>query len=722
MRVGREISRQSAGGRAFNVVMALATLAVILSVSGVVAIFATYEGRAARDGARTPVGVEEGDATFSWSWDPRLSIDGDYVDVIHVEPLIPDAPLPPGLDRWPAPGEVIASPAMLAHPDFASWVSQVGYSTGAAIGPVGLTDANERLAYHRPVVPYSGEGAIFASSYGVPHDLDTGVIGSALRIKPLAVFLEIYTAFVILPAIILLVVATRIDGSRRNQRLALVRTLGGTLRHRAALTFGAAATGVTSGISLASGVIAAFLIVDVEVPVVGYKLQAADVRAASSWLVVAAVLAICLVITGLLVAHRGKLTQSTRGAQVAGLRVRPIVMAICPIVTWLAVLAYGQAIPYGPNVTTLTYYVGVLAAAVSLPYLVAGTTTAVAGVALKRAHRHGRAGTIAATQQLLFDSRGVLKIGAALAVVILLAVQVQIFSSKLSAQAVEADQLQRTTGSRVLDADLEGGPDQIRAAAEVLSEHGELLLYAGSPDPGDRTVRLFGTCDALRAASLPCSEGERSDMMMTDEARAVVGLAGGSSVSVEIANPIERVDTLPGEWWRNYALVSRDSMDPAAINAQLSTISTPSSVVSVLSDSWRVAANDSTAKAGWLTIFGWCTVGLLALALGAASLSEHLDITRTTRAWSVLGASPWTVAAANGWRIMLPMGLSLMCGIAITIWLAQPVLLPSQGGQLPTVLLGGIAGIATVIGVVVWGFATYLGVRDMRAWRPGDSR
>lgn len=718
VRVGRSLGRDAAGGRVHNVLVGVATFALVTALVGVVAIFTTYGGRAERDGARNVVGVDAGGAHLWWSWQTS-TIGGKYVDIVHVVPLDEDAPLPPGLESWPEPGEVVASPAVLADPAFDSWVSEVGTSRGATIGPEGLTDAGERLVYHRPAGDYDAATGVYLSGFGVSHGVDEGLLGSALRTKPLSVFLEMYTALVVLPVAILVLVAVRIDGNRRNQRLATLRTMGGSLRHRAAVVWGASALGVLAGLGTAVLLIALSLIFDVTMPLVDYSLRASDLRAATPWVVAATIAGVLVVLVALIVANSGKFSTATRDVAPKTTRVRPVLALLCPIVTWFSVMAYTQAISYGPNVTTLVYYVGILLTAGTLPFTVAGVTTLAARLLHERASKRGHAATIVATRQMLFDSRGVLKLSASLAVVILLAVQVQTLTGKLSAQAIEAATLQRETGNTILSVDLRGDT-HMAEIHEVLEQHGQLLLYSGSPDYGDTTVRIAGSCEALTTAGLECVDGPASLQTMTRSARAVAGLAGGSSIDVTVADAFSKIESLPGGWWSSLALIASDDkpLDVTEINSELATIVTSPASVSPLSESWQVAANDDRAKAKWLGLFGWFTIALLALALGGASFSEHLDVARSARTWATLGANRRTVAVVNGWRILLPLALSVATGTGVAVWLAQPLLLPSQGGTLPSALVVGGATIAALIAVVFWGFATHLGVRELNRWAP----
>ncbi|MDK8450279.1 hypothetical protein [Corynebacterium mastitidis] len=68
---------------------------------------------------------------------------------VYLWPLVEDAPLPPGVAQWPAPGEAVLSPALREMAAEEGLDSRYGRVAGT-IGPEGLATSGEPLAY---VVP-----------------------------------------------------------------------------------------------------------------------------------------------------------------------------------------------------------------------------------------------------------------------------------------------------------------------------------------------------------------------------------------------------------------------------------------------------------------------------------------------------------------------------------------------------------------------------------------
>lgn len=721
LRIGRTADRASSASRVFVLLVACATTVLILALAGWVVIDATYAARAARDSARSPVASTTAQALW-WSWQAS-SIDGQYVDVIHVAPLVGSAPLPPGLEEWPEPGEVVASPALAAADGFDRWVTQFGSSSGSLITSDGLADPGERIAYHRPAAPILLDEGITVSGFGVPHGPDVGLFGSALRTKSLATFRQLYVAMIALPCPVLVLVAVRVDGRRRGARLAALRALGASGPQRATYVVGAAAPGVLVGCGAALVSLGLVLANDFTMPIVDFTVQAADVRTELPRLIGAVAVGVTAMVVALVAAHTGRLRAASKDVRAASTVTHPAWLVVCPAVTWLTVVVFGQAIPYGPNVTTFVFFAGTILSAATVPLLVSGLSLSVARLAVGRARRAGWAGVLAATRQLTSDTRGVTRLGAALAVVIVLAVQAQVLASKASAQALEAERIAEITGREVVAVEIPSDPGARVVAQPILERSGAFLLIAGPAESEQTTVRLFGNCRALDDAGLKCSSYETGVLGLPDALRTVVGFSGGADVHIEATDPIEAAASLDDTWWSSLLLVSnRGPIDVVALNAELSAVSTPAPTVEFISDSWRVAAADSTAKARWLTVFSWVTVGLLALALSGAALAEQLDVRRSTSPWAILGTGARTVAAIHAWRILVPLVLALASGLAIAVWLAQPLLLHDQGGHLEPRLIWGVVVVGGSISAALWAFAVRLGVRDLQGWRPGIDR
>src|SRR5882757_3579842 len=103
LRAGRKTTLTSEGGRLRFWGISLASCLLTLALGGLVLAHATYEGREIRGASRAPQILSEAqqdEAVALWSWG-NDDVDGRQHAVVYVEPLRSNAPLPPGLTRWP---------------------------------------------------------------------------------------------------------------------------------------------------------------------------------------------------------------------------------------------------------------------------------------------------------------------------------------------------------------------------------------------------------------------------------------------------------------------------------------------------------------------------------------------------------------------------------------------------------------------------------------------
>ena len=159
----------------------------------------------------------------------RISLTNDFVEGrqlarIDVAPLGPGAPIPPGLDRLPAPGEAFVSPALQTlireRP-----ANELGDRFGRVVGIIGetglrgpnelavvngMTAAELETAGSRVVAAFDAEGEPPTLDWIVSVIVAIAVIGA---IAPVAVFVAS---------------ATRLAAARRERRLVALRLCGAT--------------------------------------------------------------------------------------------------------------------------------------------------------------------------------------------------------------------------------------------------------------------------------------------------------------------------------------------------------------------------------------------------------------------------------------------------------------------------------------------------------------
>ncbi|MEV6447422.1 FtsX-like permease family protein [Amycolatopsis sp. NPDC051716] len=160
---------------------------------------------------------------LAYNW--YASLGEDFAQVTAVAPTGPSSPVPPGLSRLPAPGELIVSPelaAKLAGPGGGSFKAQLPGRVVDRISREGVSGAGDLTAYYGvPAAQIEAEGADSRKVYafGRPY---TGLGLSALM---LGIILPI-AAVLLLPLLIFVTTASRMGAAQRERRLAALRLLG----------------------------------------------------------------------------------------------------------------------------------------------------------------------------------------------------------------------------------------------------------------------------------------------------------------------------------------------------------------------------------------------------------------------------------------------------------------------------------------------------------------
>ncbi|MFF0220913.1 ABC transporter permease [Streptomyces sp. NPDC004629] len=167
-----------------------------------------------------------------------------------VEPEGPRAPLAPGLDRYPAKGDMVVSPALrdlLASDDARLLRERLPYRIVGTIGESGLIGSHE-LAY-------------YAGAHGLADRIDGSLVGRITAFgdpnptdqpaDPVLVLLVLVVFVVLLmPVAVFITAAVRFGGERRDRRLAALRLVGSDSRMTRRIAAGEALAGAVFGLVL----------------------------------------------------------------------------------------------------------------------------------------------------------------------------------------------------------------------------------------------------------------------------------------------------------------------------------------------------------------------------------------------------------------------------------------------------------------------------------------
>ncbi|PKW09788.1 FtsX-like permease family protein [Streptomyces sp. 1222.5] len=170
-----------------------------------------------------------------------------------LEPEGSRPPLPPGVNRVPAKGEMVVSPALkeLLSSDGAKLLRErIPYRITGTIGDSGLIGSRE-LAYYagaEGLVPQSGGVRVERlTAFGDPHP-------TVEKADPVLILMMLVVFVVLLmPVAVFIAAAVRFGGERRDRRLAALRLVGSDSRMTRRIAAGEALAGALLGLVVGCG-------------------------------------------------------------------------------------------------------------------------------------------------------------------------------------------------------------------------------------------------------------------------------------------------------------------------------------------------------------------------------------------------------------------------------------------------------------------------------------
>ena len=239
------------GGRTSWVRLVLGTIGIGLAVTVLLLAAAAPHAIAERNHrarAGVPVVSEVAGADPLYIAPVSTTFRGRGIFLEYLSPGGPRAPLPPGLDRIPSPGEIVVSPdlaALLASDDGALLRPRFPGTIIGTIGQEGLHDPHDLTAYFGADStlrknPFYAFGADARMSEPLPAGLlALLIVGVVTLLTPVLVFIT---------------TSARIAGAARDRRLAAIRLAGADGRQArriaAAESLASGATGLVFGAGL----------------------------------------------------------------------------------------------------------------------------------------------------------------------------------------------------------------------------------------------------------------------------------------------------------------------------------------------------------------------------------------------------------------------------------------------------------------------------------------
>ncbi|SDL92298.1 FtsX-like permease family protein [Streptomyces wuyuanensis] len=225
-------------------------VALLLVTTAIPSALAARDARAsARSEHTAPTAEQPGrDTLLIGEADTRFR--ADEVHGRLLKPEGPDAPLPPGLESFPADGEMAVSPsldALLKSEDGALLRERLDQRITAVIGDEGLIGPGE-LAYYAGDDRLRQLGGKVPRVTGFDNSAEPEPLDPVLTLLILLVFVAL-----LMPVAVFIATAVRFGGERRDRRLAALRLVGADARSVRRIAAGEAMAGSVFGLVLGAG-------------------------------------------------------------------------------------------------------------------------------------------------------------------------------------------------------------------------------------------------------------------------------------------------------------------------------------------------------------------------------------------------------------------------------------------------------------------------------------
>ncbi|WP_217250812.1 hypothetical protein [Streptomyces sp. AC602_WCS936] len=708
LRMGRAASRSAEAGRIRYFALFAATAVAVLAVCGFLLATSSFEGRTERSQARWPQVADDGSATLLWRA-TLASVDDRQYDVVYIEPLTPDAPLPPGLSQWPRPGEAVLSPALKAVGP------QVRGEYGRAVGTiaaVGLESPSEYFAYVRPTAErLDPEGMTRASGFGVSW---TPSLGEHMYNFGSKEFHWAYLALVGLPAGLFVVIAARVGAAARDRRTAVLTALGASGGARAWFTVGEALLPVALGAAAAVVAVVPVLLTDVPLPVVDFVLYLPDARAALPGLAGAA-LGVPLAGLAVVVLLQPRYRPGASTRPVAAKRRREWMLWLFPVALFGTVRGTDLA-PYDLRLPVLA--AGSVITIALLPG-VAGAVVSATGPALARfGAARGRVGMLVAGRRLAVGARPVARLVAAVVVAVGLAAQGQIAISLFTDMSDRVEAVEKHLGTSVVQVSTTLSTTTADVASFERNLGPGVHALAMTRDLRSGRIDLVADCPVWRDLGVKCPAAAPAELRTRH-----AGLAQAAELERSVGL---RLHARTGD----VSKTVRTSEEPALVvlaqdgrELSLSRVHRAANAHVAMATNVQVFAmagafggsGEGIAAQRWLELLSVAGVLVIVVVAGIGAVAQFVRTGRELGPVSVLSGNGRVYYAVSVWSLLAPTAFAVCAAVAVTWYVTTP-LMADSADRLSALSAVGAAGLACAAVMTWWGARTASAAGLV--WRP----
>ncbi|MBE6475400.1 MAG: hypothetical protein E7Z95_07525 [Actinomyces succiniciruminis] len=651
--------------RTQTVALFLGTCLLCLSLAG---LALTWFGDALhRDRAESiaPQLCNAQEATVLYRFGGFTQVNNRPVTVIVLSPLSDDAPLPPGVDQWPEPGEAVVSPALAR--DLTGQLEGLFGPVSAEIGLDGLEVPQERRVYLRPTEQaLNADGMEPICGFGAVVEGGAYAGSGSLNASPVAEVLLLVAGVLLLPALGATASASSLRGEENRRRITALVTSGLRRRDLAVIDLAETWPGILGGFVLAGALTGVAMYVDVRVPWVDAWFPAADTRRLAGPIVAAlligAVLAVAIVLLG---RGRGRHVAAPRRHHRRWKKASPSLLLICGLLLAIWFPLWNPSSVF----KQFAYAIGVVLTVLALPGVVTALSAWCGRMLARWGYRRSHAGRLIAGRQLVSLSEASSHLALAMTLALLAGGQIQLWASSMSPQYFESVETLDRWGEKVAVLDhLDAAAASEDLVALLPNEVG--AFSAGfdfdESDAADAepVPHIEAGCELLSSWGLDCAEQQVSATELLTDVPVlgqVYELAGATDI--EITPTADPAQIMRGyETGSTVYLMSvyGADLDMRGIERMLHA-NAPGVQIITQPQEWITAGQVQYIRARWTVTLGAVGMSVLAIVLGLALAHDSARAARNLAPVGALSGSVSCAASTARWRtgvIVLVSGLT----------------------------------------------------------------
>lgn len=677
-----------------RIAITIGTFLILLGLSGIALTCAVSDTRQQRAMDRAPllIGEDNQDSPVALWAGTVDTLDDDFShDVVYVVPIDDEFTPPPGLPRWPEPGEAFMSPGLLKLGEKENIRNRYGDFAGL-ISDEGLETPSERLVYVNPPAEVSDPDRMTEISgfghaeHGFPLGEHTYILDSSYLYWGLV-------GLVVTPGAALLLIGVRISlTSKSNAPKDPLRN-----RHKIRRTLRSVWPSAITGIALTIPIIATPFSMDTKIPGVNFSLTESVVRDAlpELFIALATTLAIAAILT--IAASQISLPRNLiKKLEDASTSQRSRAASTGCWIFLFAMLANIRGVQLvGDSVQVPFYAASLVVLTLTLPFA-AYATTAFLGRVLISVGQRASLRSISLTGARLSHGPGLAtRQCSVLILAILAASQALLWVGIPGDLAAEAHKSRESVGSSVIEVSPYGSKERLTRFGKKIPTDAELLaVHSTEGEKGTTHTTINGSCAALKTVGAPCSADPieltaSTDPRMRELRRWVIADSQGDVVTAKQASAlsIEPSDTasvsLVVVSGQNDVVKISDVKQAAYRNLAMD------SNVGTAGDSWIVGTGMSFVASDWARLLGVFLVFGLSFAVSATTVSSSRRGGHASGVMTQL--------------LVIPSVLAVSTGLVLATWTAVPM----ESSGWPHVTLSALVpfAVAASLGVLVALFA-----------------